>query len=386
MKTSYLFAILIFVLVYGSLNFYIGWHLWGILQAWVPSSVGWVYWTVFWLVALSYIIGRVGTAVLPGRLSTFLTVLGCYWLACMYYLVIILVLVDLVGFLDHRLGFLPEPLTNPHVVAVGVTLLALGILAYGSWNAHHPGIKRYSVEIPKTAGELSELRIVVVSDVHLGPIVHNGRLRRMVDMVNSLEPDLILMPGDIIDENIKPFLEQKMPETLRQLSPKYGAYAVLGNHEYMGGHVDQTIRHLEEAGIKVLRDRWVLVADSFYVVGRDEVMSRYAGRSPRVPLSQILAGIDHTKPIIMMDHQPINLDEADREGVDLQISGHTHLGQLFPNQLITNRLFENDYGYSKKENLQVIVSCGYGTWGPPIRIGNIPEIVCIKVRFTGDRT
>ena len=385
MKMSYLFAILIFVLVFGSLNFYIGWHIWGILKAWVPSSVGWVYWIVFWLVALSYIIGRVGTAVLPGRLSTHLTVLGCYWLACMYYLVIILVLVDLTGFLNHRLGFLPETLTNPSVVAAGVTLLALAVLVYGSWNAHHPRITRYSLEIPKTAGELNELRIVAVSDVHLGPIVHNGRLLRMVEMINSLEPDLILMPGDIIDENIKPFLEQKMPATLRRLSPKYGAYAVLGNHEYMGGHVDETIHHLEEAGITVLRDRCVLVADSFYVVGRDEAMSRHAGRSSRLPLSQILSGLDHTKPIIMMDHQPIDLDEADHAGVDLQVSGHTHLGQLFPNQWVTNRLFENDYGYSKKENLQVIVSCGYGTWGRPVRIGNTPEIVYINVRFTGDR-
>ncbi|NLW43586.1 MAG: metallophosphoesterase [Syntrophomonadaceae bacterium] len=383
MKSSYLFAILIFALVFGSLNFYIGWHLWVILRAWVPSSLGWVYWAIFWLVALSYIIGRAGSTVLPGRLGTHLTVLGSYWLACMYYLVIILLLVDLIGFLDHRLGFLPEPLTNPHLAAAGVTLLTLGILVYGSWNAHHPRITEYSLEIPKKAGELSELRIVAASDVHLGPIVHNGRLRKMVEMVNSLEPDLVLLPGDIIDENIRPFLEQKMSETLRLLSPKYGTYAVLGNHEYMGGHVDETIRHLEEAGVKVLRDRWVLVADSFYVVGRDEVMSRYAGRRPRTPLSQILAGVDHTKPIIMIDHQPIDLDEADRVGIDLQVSGHTHLGQLFPNQLVTDRLFENDYGYSKKENLQVIVSCGYGTWGPPIRIGNTPEILYIKVKFTG---
>ena len=109
MKSSYLFAILIFALVYGSLNFYIGWHLWGILQAWVPLSLSWVYWTIFWLVALSYIIGRVGTAILPGRLSTHLTVLGSYWLAGMYYLVIILLLVDLIGFLDHLFGFCRSP-------------------------------------------------------------------------------------------------------------------------------------------------------------------------------------------------------------------------------------------------------------------------------------
>ncbi|MGE5545184.1 MAG: metallophosphoesterase [Bacillota bacterium] len=382
MKWSHLLAILIIALVYGLLNFYIGWRLWGVLQHRVPSSLGWVYWVIFWLIALSYIIGRIGVVVLPCRFNTFLTVLGSYWLACMYYLVIILLLIDLTGILDHWIGFLSEAVKNPRLVALGVTLLTVGILVYGSWNARHPRITEYNLEIPKKAGTLEELRIAAVSDVHLGPIVHNGRLRYMVDLVNSRDPDLVLLPGDIIDENVKPFLEQKMPDTLKLLHPKYGTYAVLGNHEYMGGHVEETIHHLEEAGIQVLRDRWVLVADSFYVVGRDETMGRYTGRSSRRPLSDILAGIDHTKPVIMIDHQPIELGEAERCGVDLEVAGHTHLGQLFPNQLITNRLFENDYGYLKKERLQVIVSAGYGTWGPPIRIGNTPEIVHINVRFT----
>jgi predicted MPP superfamily phosphohydrolase len=382
MKWSYLLAILIFALVYGSLNFYIGRHLWGVLQDWVPSSLGWVYWLIFWFVALSYIIGRIGVVILPCRFTTFLTVFGSYWLACMYYLVIILLLVDLTRILDHRLGFLPDAIKNPPLAALGVTLLTVGILAYGSWNAHHPRITEYSLEISKNAGDLNELSIVAVSDVHLGPIVHNGRLRHMVDMVNSLKPDLVLMPGDIIDENVKPFVEQKMPDTLRLLHPKYGIYAVLGNHEYMGGHVELTVHHLEEAGVQVLRDGWVLVADSFYVVGRDETMGRHTGRRVRRPLSEILTGIDYSKPVIMIDHQPVDLDESDRNGVDLQVSGHTHLGQLFPNQLVTDRLFENDYGYLKKENLQVIVSAGYGTWGPPIRIGNTPEIVHIKVTFS----
>lgn len=383
MKWSYLIAIFIFALVYGSLNFYIGWRLWGVLLGWVPSSLEWVYWILFWLVALSYIIGRVGAVILPGRFTTCLTVFGSYWLACMYYLVIILLVIDLTRILDQRWGFLPESAKSPQLIALGVTLLTMGILVYGTWNAHHPIITRYNLEIPKNAGDLNELRIVAVSDVHLGPIVHNGRLRHMVDMVNSMQPDLVLLPGDIIDENVKPFLEQKMPDTLKLLNPKYGIYAVLGNHEYMGGHVEETVRHMEEAGVRVLRDGRVLVADSFYVVGRDEAMGRRMGmgQRSRSPLSDILSGIDHTKPVIMIDHQPVDLGEAEQSGVDLQISGHTHLGQLFPNQLVTNLLFENDYGYLKKEDLQVIVSAGYGTWGPPIRIGNTPEIVLIKIEF-----
>ncbi|HWI54984.1 MAG TPA: metallophosphoesterase, partial [Desulfobacteria bacterium] len=123
------------------------------------------------------------------------------------------------------------------------------------------------------------------------------------------------------------------------------------------------------------------VADSFYIVGRDDKSgSRFTGHK-RKNLQDIISAVDRSLPVIVMDHQPTNLGETERAGVDLQVSGHTHRGQLFPNHLITRRIYEVDYGYLRKGNLNVIVSSGYGTWGPPIRVGSVAEIVDINVEF-----
>ena len=141
------------------------------------------------------------------------------------------------------------------------------------------------------------------------------------------------------------------------------------------------ITYLEQGNVHVLRDNGLLIADSFYLVGRDDVSKeRYTGMS-RQDLATFMTGIDRNLPIILLDHQPHNLQDGVTQGADLQLSGHTHLGQLFPNNLLMKYLYELDWGYLRKENLQIIVSCGIGTWGPPIRIGNHPEIVNITIHF-----
>ncbi len=203
----------------------------------------------------------------------------------------------------------------------------------------------------------------------------------MVNMINDLQPDIVMLPGDIIDENVGPFVEQRMNETFRQLKPKYGTYAVPGNHDSNLA----AIPYVKEAGIQVLTDQYTKVADSFYVVGRDSDLkhgpSDQANNQRRLELAAILKGIDKSLPIILLDHIPSQLAEAQNNRVDLQVSGHTHRGQMFPFHLVTGRMYELDWGLLQKGNLQAIVSTGYGTWGPPIRIGNKPEIVEIKMNF-----
>lgn len=139
--------------------------------------------------------------------------------------------------------------------------------------------------------------------------------------------------------------------------------------------------YLEGAGVNVLRDRWLKVAGSFYVIGRDESSkARFTGEK-RLDLQDLLKGVDNSLPLILLDHVPSQLQEAQAQGIDLQLSGHTHRGQLFPNQFITSKIFEDDWGLLRKGNYQIIVSSGFGTWGPPIRVGNKPEIVDITMRF-----
>jgi len=139
---------------------------------------------------------------------------------------------------------------------------------------------------------------------------------------------------------------------------------------------------LNRSGIQVLRDEYTIIANSFYVVGRDDLISKRLGGKERANLSELLEGIDKSLPIILLDHQPQKLTEPHIEGVDLQLSGHTHKGQFFPNNLITGKIFEIDWGYLKKDDYQIIVTSGYGTWGPPIKIGNSSEIIDIKITFS----
>ena len=393
MKTNPLFFVIIGVIVFlfGMLNFYIGLRGWQTLGRHIPWLNARAYWIVFWFVALSYLAGRLAKSFLPG-VSYVLTVLGSYWLAAMFYFFMIIAVVDFVRLAGKWLGFLPESFMNNSrtapAVGLAVLVLVAGIVIYGAWNTRHPRIQHYDLTIPKQAGSLKQLHIVMVSDIHLGMIIHNGRLTRMVDTINGLRPDVVLFAGDIVDENIETFVEQNMADNFRKLNSRLGVYAAFGNHEYIGGHAEEVAGYLQQAGVKVLRDQYAKVDGCFYVVGRDDWFEHSrSGPSQGSPgqkeLSAVLAGVDRALPVILLKHQPVNLEEAQKQGVDLQLSGHTHQGQLFPNQLITRRLYEIDWGYLRKGSLQVIVSTGFGTWGPPIRVGNTPEIVDIKLHFAG---
>ncbi|MDD3654481.1 MAG: metallophosphoesterase [Desulfotomaculaceae bacterium] len=372
----------VFLTIFAGLNYYIGLRGWQAFGRFIPTRYGAVYWIAFALLAFSYLIGRFGNKLMPESLSTRLSVIGSYWLAAMDFLVLALVVVDLVRLADRWLHFLPHEVKHfPYIIGLVVVLLVIGIVGYGAWNSRNPQLTHYDLTINKPAGQLQDLHAVMVSDIHLGNIVSNGRLLALIDKINNLNPDIVLLPGDIIDESIGPFVEQGMQDSLRKIKAKYGTYAVFGNHDYIGGHAEEAHVLLQEAGVIVLRDGVQKVAGSFYIAGRDDrLKSRFEGVERR-KLSEILAGIDKSLPLILLDHQPDQLAEAQEQGVDLQLSGHTHRGQLFPFNLITRNIFEIDWGYLRRGEFQVVVSCGFGTWGPPIRIGNHPEIVELNIHF-----
>lgn len=384
MNIQHLIFFGVFFTLYGSINFYIGDRGWQAFGRLFPHGYGIIYWTVFIVLALSYIAGRFAGNYLPGALGGFLTVIGSYWLAAMNFLFIILIFIDTTKLFNRWFNTIPDSFVQrPELTGLAVLLLVTGIIVYGAWNSRNPRLVQYDINIPKSAGSLNELHVVVVSDIHLGKIIHNGRLLSLVQHVNNLEPDLILLPGDTIDESVSTFVEQNMADSLLMLKSKYGTFAVFGNHEYIGGHPEEARRVLQEAGITLLRDEYQKIAGSFYLVGRDyQSRERFWG-SGRKDLFTVMEGLDRSLPMIMIDHQPSGLEEGQVQGVDLQVSGHTHLGQLFPFNLITKRIFETDWGYLRKGDFQLIVSCGYGTWGPPIRVGNVPEIVELNIRFTG---
>lgn len=382
MNAQFLVFFTVFLSVYSLANFYVGLRGWQAFHSLPAFPGGRFYSVVFILVAFAYILERILGDYLPGPLNTLLAVGGGVWMAALYYLTLFCLLFDLLRLANRLVGFVPANWRlSPTGIGGGIVLIVACILAYGAWNATHTVWRSYEIELDKTAGDLQELRIVMVSDIHLGKVIDNHRLQFLVDQINARRPDLVLLAGDVIDEDIGHFIDQDMASTFRKLQSRFGVFAVLGNHEYIGRETEAAIELMRSGGITVLRDSYFIVENRFVIAGRDDWdRQRFLG-SPRQPLTQWLQGIDPALPLFLMDHQPRELAAALAAGVDLTVSGHTHRGQLYPNHWVTQRLYEIDWGYLQKGSLHAIVSSGFGTWGPPVRTSAKSEIVEIKVKF-----
>ncbi|WP_054940473.1 metallophosphoesterase [Paenibacillus ihuae] len=372
----------VMLLVLGLVNFYIGYHLWVLLENLLPGISAGVYWTVFMVIAFAYMIGMVPWPKAVKPVARMFKVVGSYYLACMEFAVIMLPLTDLLYWMLGLTGFERSAFT----AEAGTTLLLLlaVFLLWGSRNAWSTIVRTHPIRIDKSIGTSSPLTVAVASDLHLGNIVGNRHLRKMVAEINRMKPDIILLAGDVLDDSIEPFIRNGMIEHLKQLKARHGVFAVLGNHEYYGGSIGEYTELMASNGIRVLQDEVVETA-GVYIVGRkDKTAESMEGGRLSVPL--LLEGLDHSRPVIMMDHQPTGFDIAAKAGVDVLLSGHTHRGQIAPNHWITKRLFELDWGYLLKDKLHVVVSSGYGTWGPPIRLASRSELIKLEVLLEGSKS
>jgi predicted MPP superfamily phosphohydrolase len=373
------------ILIYALVNFYIftkGWQsLDGVRREWRLA-----YAIVFITLALSLIAGRFLERAGSNAFNDVLIWIGSFWLAVMLYGFLASALSDVLVlaanlFKVKTLQFLLTGTAGKLWTFIAVAGLILVITVAGFFNACNVRVKKLKLDIPKSAGQFKQLNITMASDIHLGTIIGNGRLGRLVDKINATDPDLVILAGDIVDEDIGPVIRRDMGKKLKEIKARYGVIGITGNHEYIGG-VKKAGEYLEAHGIKMLLDDKVQIADALWIVGRkDRSGARFDG-SPRKPLKDILSGSDQKLPVILLDHQPFELQDASANGIDLQLSGHTHHGQLWPLNFITNRVYEKSWGYLKKANTHYYISSGVGTWGPPVRTGNHPEIISIKINFT----
>ncbi|OUM99546.1 MAG: hypothetical protein BAA02_11200 [Paenibacillaceae bacterium ZCTH02-B3] len=366
--------------LYTAVNYYVGWHGELMLRALDASRFAGIYWTLFALAAFGLLLGRLPG--LPGAAKRLLKVAGYCHFGVLQYALLLLPLADLAYLAAKPSSAEPESVRRL-VLLLGGAVLALmaAVFARGFRNARSPVVRAHDLEIPKPAGRIRRLHIAVVSDLHLGHLVGNRHLDRLLREMNRLRPDLILLAGDVIDDDIEPYIRNRMGERLKRLRAPLGVYAVLGNHEYYSGKIEAFVREMADAGITVLRDEAKLVGGAFYVVGRKDRTAESADPEGRKPVASLVAPLDAAKPILVMDHQPTSYGEAEAAGADLMISGHTHRGQMAPNHWITRRLFELDWGYKRKGNMHAVVSSGFGTWGPPLRLMSRSEIVLLRVRF-----
>jgi len=361
-------------------NYYIGKRLFERIQYRYTFNSKF-FWGIFWVIAFSYVVSALVGTYLPQYIGNTFLYIGIYYFAIASYLVIIFPLIDMVKIFNKRLGFLPKDqiLYNRLGFLMSIFIIvAIGVvLAYGTWSGRSSYVKSYDVKINKSFKE-ENLKIALLSDIHLGDYMDVNRLKRLVSEVNKVSPDIILIAGDLVDSSIKPIIKYDMAKELGALQSKYGTYFAFGNHDITQNKTNTLTELLEKEGIKVLRDDYELINDSFYVVGRDDIAVSRIGRK-RKELKEITKKIDKSKPVIVIDHNPKEITEAYEENVDLQVSGHTHKGQFIPYNLVTNRNYDMVYGYDKRDDFNIVVSSGDGTWGPPIRIGSRSEIVQINL-------
>jgi predicted MPP superfamily phosphohydrolase len=384
MKTiNVILFITIFFTVLGLISFYI--YIRGLQSIPQDSSLRHAYTLTFWIVALSFPAGRLLEKVWPSAISDLLIWMGSFWLAALLYFLIAIVLLDLLRFTNHFMPFFPRVIADnypqaKYLIAAGV-LGGVGLLLLGGHiNSVMPRIKQLNLVIAKKTPHIKKLNVAVVTDIHLGTIIGRSRFDLIVDKINRLDPDLVLLPGDIVDEDLAPVIKQNLGESLLNIKSRFGVYASTGNHEYIGG-VEKACDYLTKHNITMLRDRSIKIDDSFFLVGREDRSMSWATERQRKDLADLMAEVDKSYPIILMDHQPFALEEAAQQGVDLQLSGHTHNAQMWPLNYIVQSIYKLAWGYTRIGNTHYYVSDGVGTWGPPVRIGSYPEIVNIIINF-----
>ncbi len=380
MKLSALIIFLSVVLIiYTAINYYIFIRGWQAISG--MQNIKTYYLVFFLILSLSYIVGRFGERIFVSHFTDVFIWIGSFWIAAMMYFFLIVLFIDIIRLLNHIIPFLPSLILTQYAatklwVFSCSLVFVISLVIYGSINARNIKIQTLDIKLNKSLEE--PLNIVMLSDVHLGTIINRNRLRNIVEKINALNPDIVLFVGDIVDEDIKPVIRFNLGEMLLNIKAKYGVYAINGNHEYIGG-VEKADKYLSSHGITMLRDTNVLINNSFFICGREDRDSeRFSGKK-RKELKELISGLDHNKILIVLNHQPTKLYEAVEQGVDLHLSGHTHHGQLFPFNFVTDKIYEISHGYKKTENTNFYVSSGVGSWGPPVRIGNHPEIVNIRL-------
>ena len=384
MKKQFIIFFSIAVSIFSAIHVYI--YLHGAAALPDSPAVRTAFFVVFLVLASSFLAGRFLERVMFNRFTTALVWLGSLWLGAMVYFFLLSVVVDLVRLIDlivpflHRIADFGDPFVRLSTLCLAIGGV-LAVVVYGYSNARNPRVKGLKISIEKRS-PLPSMIIAVASDIHLGTVISRNRLQDIIEKINAMQADLVLLPGDVIDEDVRPVIEQNLGEMLRTIRSKYGVYSITGNHEYIGG-AEKAVSYLTEHGITVLRDQCVVIADAVTVVGREDWSIRQFTKGRRMALADLMQMVDRNKPVILMDHQPFGLTEAVEQGVDLQLSGHTHHGQLWPFHWITNKVFEISWGYKKIGATHFYVSSGAGFWGPPIRTGNHPEILRIELTFPG---
>ncbi|MGB5372389.1 MAG: metallophosphoesterase [Polyangiales bacterium] len=379
--------ILIFFSVIVGLTLGTHYYLWARLirdPMW-PSPWRQVATVVLVLLALSIPASMLAWRTLPRHVAIPVSWVGYVWMGSMFVLLVLLwggevarwSWVKYASFASVNGGrreFLAQ------LLAGGAGAFGLALSGWGVWSAIRPvEVKRVAVRLKKLPGALNGLRLVQLTDMHIGLTIGRDFVEDVVRKVNALEPDIVAITGDLIDGSVDDLGSAVAP--LGKIRAKLGTYFVTGNHEYYSG-ADPWLAFLQGLGIKALRNEHVELSkngETIHLAGVDDWSARRFGNGHGADMARAMAGRDANKPVVLLAHQPVQFDEAREHGVDLQISGHTHGGQIFPFGLLTRLAQPFVSGLHRRGDSQIYVSSGTGYWGPPMRIAAPAEITLIEL-------
>lgn len=328
-------------------------------------------------------------------------IVGNYWLGVVQYILLFVIWFDLI-----RIILLKWKLINEKIIHARKTFILVGILCflvvgafstYGVIHAKKIVVNSYQVQIDKKVDKFSNLKVALVSDLHLGYNSSLSHVKKMVKLINESDPDVVVIAGDIFDNSYEAIYKpDKIIQEIKKIKTKYGVYAVYGNHD-----IDEKIlagftfswkknknlndprmtSFLEKANVKLLRDESLLIDDSFYLVGRIDYHKYGMEVEKRKTIEELVSSFDKSKPIILVDHEPYELEEIAKAGVDLDLSGHTHNGQMFPSNVFIKFIWKNPHGLLKVDNMYSAVTSGVGVYGPNMRVGTTAEVMVLDLSF-----
>ncbi|WP_434302263.1 metallophosphoesterase [Clostridium botulinum] len=375
--TRIILAVTIFFSIYGGANYYIARRLYQWLNVFCQHINVKIYTGIYIFIAVSMIFAFLP---IPRDVKDIISWISSYWMGIFIYLLIFLLAMDFVILLGSIAKIIPSPIPKSVCFYKGLIpiLLTMGFVGYGMYNANQVEHVSYDIQLKENTLS-SDIKIVMISDLHLGAINSEKNLERVVQGINDMKPDIVCIVGDIFNDDFNAIRNPSGAINLfRSINATYGVYACLGNHD--GGRtLDQMINFLQESNIKLLNDEYVIIEKRLALFGRlDSNHIGGSGELKRQDITDDIASVGANMPVIVMDHNPSHIEEYGKE-VDLILAGHTHRGQLFPANLITNAIFVVDYGYYQKDahSPQVVLTSGSGTWGMPMRVGSNNEIVSI---------
>lgn len=367
-------------------------HRFNWLRFKVPFAVVYLFMALSPVIA--FLLPKSAVAIVIRRIST-------YWIGIMLYSLLYVVLFNLLRLIAKHTKLKNTLLfSRGSVISIGSVVVACAVATclYGIFNARNIKVNEYSVTVNKSCGSDKHLKAVLVADLHMGYAIGVDHITNMVEKINQQDADIVIIAGDIFDNSYDGMDDPEgIKAQLRSIKSKYGVYAVYGNHDIdekilmgftfdWGGkqlHNEKMTNFMKECNIKLINDESVLINDEFYLVGRRDTDKPGTEDGTRAEISELTKDLDKTKPIFVLSHEPDELQKTADAGADIDFSGHTHDGQLFPGNLTIGLFWENPCGMIKKDNMYSIVTSGVGVYGTFMRVGTDAEICSVDIDFAG---